>query len=165
MIMECKEGLVSIVIPCYNQAVYLSETLDSLLKQKYNLWEGIVVDDGSPDNTKQVALEYVEKDSRFKYVYKPNGGLSSARNKGISLAVGEFILPLDADDIIQPEYLEEAVNAFQKNPDTKLVYCLGQFFGERTGLWNLSYKGYKSLLIKNSLFCSVIYRKPQIRNL
>lgn len=159
MVMECKRGLVSVVIPCYNQAVYLSETLDSLLKQKYNLWEGIVVDDGSPDNTKQVALEYVEKDSRFKYVYKPNGGLSSARNKGISLAVGEFILPLDADDIIQPEYLEEAVNAFQKNPDTKLVYCLGQFFGERTGLWNLSYKGYKSLLIRNSLFCSVIYRR------
>ena len=56
MIMECKEGLVSIVIPCYNQAVYLSETLDSLLKQKYNLWEGIVVDDGSPHNTKQVVL-------------------------------------------------------------------------------------------------------------
>ena len=72
--------LVSVVIPCYNQAEYLPETLDSLIAQNYKNWEGIIVNDGSPDNTEEIALAYLEKDQRFKYFSKENGGLSSARN-------------------------------------------------------------------------------------
>ena len=104
-----EKGMVSVIVPCYNQAIYLPEALNSLLAQTYQCWEAIVVNDGSPDETEKVALEYTWKDSRIKYVFKENGGLSSARNKGIELAQGEFILPLDADDIIHPEYMEKAM--------------------------------------------------------
>lgn len=151
--------LVSVVIPCYNQAEYLSETLDSLIAQNYKNWEGIIVNDGSPDNTEEIALAYLEKDQRFKYFLKENGGLSSARNYGVKHASGEFILPLDSDDIIKPEYLEKAVEAFEKEPHLKLVYCLGYCFGVTTGLWDLVYKNYEALLLRNSIFCSAMYRK------
>jgi len=154
-----KQTIVSVIIPCYNQANYLPETLESLFQQTYSHWEAIIVNDGSPDDTEKIALEYVEKDQRIHYIYKDNGGLSSARNKGIEYARGEFILPLDADDIIKPEYIEKALDAFKQNPQTKLVYCQAVFFGEIVGEWNLVYQGYKNLLVGNAIFCSSIYRK------
>lgn len=157
--MEKNNKLVSVVIPCYNQSDYLPETLDSLINQSYKNWEGIIVNDGSPDNTEEVALTYLKKDKRLKYFRKANGGLSSARNYGIECALGDFILPLDSDDIIKPEYLEKAVDAFEKDPSLKLVYCLGYCFGVTTGLWDLVYIDYKSLLLRNSIFCSAMYRK------
>ena len=104
--------IISVVIPCYNQAEFLPETLDSLIAQDYRDWEGIIVNDGSLDNTEEVALTYLKKDRRLKYIKKENGGLSSARNCGIEHASGEFILPLDSDDIIKPEYLSKAIEAF-----------------------------------------------------
>lgn len=150
---------VSVVIPCYNQAGYLPETLDSLIAQNYANWEGIIVNDGSLDNTEEVALLYLEKDKRLKYVFKENGGLSSARNYGIKQALGEYILPLDSDDIIKSEYIEKAIEAYERNPRLKLVYCLGYCFGVTTELWDLVYKGYESLLLRNSIFCSALYRR------
>lgn len=159
MNMEMTERKVSIIVPCYKQAVYLPETLNSVLSQTYTLWECIIVDDGSPDNTKEVALEYVNKDSRFKYVFKGNGGLASARNFGLKVAEGEFVLPLDSDDIIASDYLEEAIRVFEEIPQTKLVYCWGVLFGYRTGPWDVYYKDYKSLLRDNSIFCSAVFRR------
>lgn len=156
--MENKK-IVSVVIPCYNQAEFLPETLDSLIAQEYENWEGIIVNDGSSDNTEEVALAYLKKDIRLRYIKKENGGLSSARNCGISHAIGEYILPLDSDDIIRPEYIKEAIKAFEKEPHLKLVYCLGYCFGVVTELWDLVYTDYSSLLLQNSIFCSAIYRK------
>lgn len=153
------KGLVSVIIPCYKQAVYLPEALDSLVGQTYQHWEAIVVNDGSPDDTEKVALEYTRKDARIKYVFKENGGLSSARNAGIAYASGEFILPLDADDLIQPLYMEKAMEAFEKEPHLKLVFCQGFLFGAVTKLWELEYKGYKELLLGNSIFCSAFFRR------
>lgn len=155
-----KTPLVSVIVPCYNQAVYLPEALESLLKQTYRNWEAVVVNDGSPDDTERVALAYAEKDSRIKYLSLENGGLSSARNKGIAASCGEFILPLDADDLIMPRYIEKAMEAFAGNPLTKLVYCQCLFFGQKTGLWEtLFYKGYRRLLLGNSIFCSAVFRR------
>ena len=151
--------IISVVIPCYKQAIYLPDALNSLLEQTYKSWEGIIVNDGSPDNTQEVALAYVEKDSRFKYIKKTNGGLSSARNSGINHACGEYILPLDADDILAPTYLEKAVKVFTDFPQTTLVYCQGCFFGVREGVWDLHYEDYQTLLLGNSIFCSALYRK------
>ena len=154
------EPLVSIVIPCYKQAQYLPENLESVLAQTYRNWEAIVVNDGSPDDTEAVAKDYVGKDSRISYIYKDNGGPSSTRNVGISHARGEFILPLDADDVIDARYVELAVEAFRKNPRLKVVYCQALFFGVKQGPWEgLCYRGYKSLLLYNSIFCSALYRK------
>lgn len=154
-----EKGMVSVIVPCYNQAIYLPEALNSLLAQTYQCWEAIVVNDGSPDETEKVALEYTRKDSRIKYVFKENGGLSSARNKGIELAQGEFILPLDADDIIHPEYMEKAMEAFEDNPFLKLVFCRGVFFGVKNKVWNLRYEGYEELLQRNHIFCSAFFRR------
>ncbi len=151
--------IVSIIVPCYNQAQYLPETLDSVLAQTYPNWECIIVNDGSPDNTEEVAKQYCDEDSRFKLVLKQNGGVSSARNIGIAQSCGEYILPLDADDKISPDYLEKAVQHFNKYPSTKLVYCKAELFGEECGEWKLMDYKYENLLYKNIIFCSAIYKK------
>lgn len=151
--------LVSVVIPCYNQAIYLPEALDSLLKQSYHNWEAIIVNDGSPDETKDVALKYMANDHRFKYIYKENGGLPAARNEGIKTALGKYILPLDADDKIADTYIEKALKVFHDTPHADLVYCKVSYFGNIEGKWDLSYKSYEEQLMKNSIFCSAFYRK------
>lgn len=152
-------SLVSIIVPCYNQAQYLPETLDSVLVQTYPYWECIIVNDGSPDDTEEIAKAYCKKDNRFKYVYKENGGLSSARNTGIKASSGEFILPLDSDDLIGEHYLEKAMLQFREFPNTKLVYCKAQFFGNKEGEWMLPDYDYTILLFGNIIFCSAIYKK------
>lgn len=157
--------IISVVIPCYKQAVYLPDALESLLRQTYKKWEGIIVNDGSPDNTERVASVYVKKDSRFKYVEKKNGGLSSARNCGINQALGKYILPLDADDILEPTYLEKAITVFIDSPQTTLVYCLGNYFGIKEGLWDLHYENYRALLLGNAIFCSALFRKTDCINI
>ena len=78
--------LVSIIVPCYNQAHFLDEALQSVLSQTYTNWECIIVNDGSPDNTENIAEKWLAVDSRFKYIKKDNGGLSSARNIGIKMS-------------------------------------------------------------------------------
>ena len=72
--------LVSIIVPCYNQACFLPETLESVIRQSYTEWECIIVNDGSKDNTEEVSLSYTKKDNRIKYIYQENKGLSAARN-------------------------------------------------------------------------------------
>ncbi|UOE38004.1 glycosyltransferase family 2 protein [Chryseobacterium oryzae] len=95
--------LISTIVPCYNQAQYLDECLQSVLDQTYENWECIIVNDGSPDNTEEVAKRWIERDSRFKYLKKENGGLSSARNAGIEIAQGEWFQFLDCDDKIDAD--------------------------------------------------------------
>nr|WP_315142630.1 glycosyltransferase family A protein [uncultured Flavobacterium sp.] len=150
---------VSIIVPCYNQAQYLPEALQSVLNQTYQNWECIIVNDGSPDNTKEVAQEWVKKDSRFIYLYKENGGLSSARNAGITIAEGEFVLPLDADDKIALNYTELAIEAFEKDSTLKVVYCKAEKFGNETGSWNLTPFSLFNLASGNLIFCSAFFRK------
>ena len=152
-------SLISIIVPCYNQAQYLDECLESVLGQIYQDWECIIVNDGSPDNTEEITLQWTQKDSRFKYVKKENGGLSSARNAGIKNAVGKYILPLDADDKISIDYVSEAIKIFEEEQETTLVYCKAWIFGTEEGLWNLPEYNYFNLLFRNHIFCSAIFRK------
>ncbi|MDD3722639.1 MAG: glycosyltransferase family A protein [Lutibacter sp.] len=151
--------LVSIIVPCYNQAQYLEEALQSVLDQTYTNWECIVVNDGSPDNTQEVAQKWVEKDKRFKYLFQDNSGVSSARNFGIANAIGEFILPLDADDKISPNYVLLAVESFQQDTSLKVVYCKAEKFGDEVGLWDLKHYSIRELALSNMIFCSGMYRK------
>lgn len=150
---------VSIIVPCYNQAQYLNESLQSVIEQTYINWECIIVNDGSPDNTKEIAEIWLEKDARFKYVYQENGGLSSARNFGISHASGEFILPLDADDKIAPNYVLLALKAFHEDESLKVVYCKAEKFGIENGVWDLEAFSLFTLSRKNMIFCSALFRK------
>jgi glycosyltransferase involved in cell wall biosynthesis len=154
-----KNVLVSIIVPCYNQAQYLDEALQSVLVQTYQNWECIIVNDGSPDNTEVVAKKWIAKDSRFIYLHKENGGLSSARNAGITIAKGEFILPLDADDKIAPNYIELAVQSFQKDVSLKVVYSKAEKFGKEKGVWQLPPFSFIDLARYNMIFCSAMFRK------
>jgi glycosyltransferase involved in cell wall biosynthesis len=115
MIHNNKESfLVSIIVPCYNQAEYLSDSLGSIMNQAYTEWECIVVNDGSTDNTEEVANFWVAIDDRFKYVYQKNSGLSAARNLGLEIARGDYIQFLDADDAIHPEKLSTQLQCFRE---------------------------------------------------
>lgn len=152
---------VSIIVPCYNQAQYLRESLQSVLEQTYENWECIVVNDGSDDDIERVMKIWLEKDSRFKYLKKVNGGLSAARNSGILMADGEFILPLDADDKIASNYLKLAIEAFKNDPLLKLVYCKAEKFGDKIEAWNLPNFSLENLAKKNMIFCSAIFRKRE----
>ena len=151
--------LISIIVPCYNQAQYLDECLQSVLEQTYENWECIIVNDGSPDDTEVVAKKWLEKDSRFQYLYKKNGGLSSARNAGIKIAKGEYILPLDADDKIGSKYGELALKEFDKDQNLKVVYCLAEKFGDESGSWGLKDFSLLNLSKKNMIFCTSFFRK------
>ena len=91
----------SIVVPCYNQGNYLDDCLYSIFEQTFENWQCLIVDDGSTDNSKLVAKKWCEKDPRFSYSYQENLGLSSARNRGLRLASGDFIQFLDSDDLIE----------------------------------------------------------------
>lgn len=152
---------VSIVVPCYNQSCFLPETLDSVINQTYVNWECIIVNDGSTDDTIKVSIKYTKLDSRIKYIEQTNRGVASARNKGIANAKGEFILPLDADDKIAPEYLKLAIRQFENCPMTKLVYCEAMTFssGGAAQKWDLPSYNYENLLWSNSIFVSAIFRK------
>lgn len=149
--------LISIIIPCYNQAQYLDECLQSVLNQTYTNWECIIVDDGSSDNTKEIVRKWIEKDNRFKYLHKQNGGLSSARNAGIEIAGGEWILPLDSDDKISNRYLELAEKVFDKN--YKIIYCKAEKFGIVNEFWELPDFTLKAFAQTNIIFCTAFFRK------
>lgn len=90
--------LISVIVPCYNQAQYLEECLQSVLDQTYQNWECIIVNDGSSDDTEEIANKWSKNDERIKYIYKENEGLSSARNLGVKISLGEFIYFIDSDD-------------------------------------------------------------------
>lgn len=151
--------MVSIIVPSYNQGEYLPQTLDSILSQTYGDWECIIVNDGSSDNTEAVANQYCSKDSRFLYLNQVNSGVSIARNNGIKMSTGDYILPLDADDIIDPTYVEKAVAVLSNRPDIKLVYCRADKFGAEKGEWYLPEYSFTDLLWHNLLFCSSFFRR------
>ena len=106
-IEEYEKGeLISIIVPIYNVENYLRQCLDSIMSQTYQNFECLLINDGSPDNSADICREYVEKDSRFKYFEKENGGVSSARNLGIERSGGAYITFIDSDDLVESDYLE-----------------------------------------------------------
>lgn len=106
---------VSVIVPCYNQASYLGDTLESILNQTYPNWECFIVNDGSTDHTEAVALAWCDKDSRFSYLFKENGGLSSARNTGLAVSKGKYIQFLDSDDLIVQDKFELQILDLQES--------------------------------------------------
>lgn len=149
---------VSVIVPCYNQAQYLDTALQSVLSQTYQDWECIIINDGSLDNTEDIGRLWQDKDSRFTYCTKKNGGLPGTRNFGIEKATGVYILPLDADDYISSNYIEECVKELESK-NVKLVYGKVEQFGSRTGEWDLGAYSYNDLLVSNMIHCTAMYRK------
>jgi glycosyltransferase involved in cell wall biosynthesis len=153
---------ISVIVPCYNQAQYLGECLQSIASQTFTDWECVVVDDGSPDNTEETAAKWTKKDSRFRYLKQQNSGVCAARNNGIENALGEWVLPLDADDKIAEKYLELAKNEFKNG--YKLIYCNADFFGGKTGKWEIPEYNYFNQLRGNHIFISAFFRKNDWKN-
>lgn len=154
---------VSIIVPCYNQAHFLKDSLQSVLDQTYSRWECIIVNDGSPDDTESIAQKWCALDSRFKYLKKENGGPSSARNAGIQISEGDFILPLDADDCISSVFLEKLVPELLDDESLGVVSCYTKFFSEniKETSFNLKPRGtnWIYLLYVNQLIATSLYRK------
>lgn len=101
-----KNDLVSIIIPLYNGASFILETLDSCKYQSYTNIEVIVVDDNSRDQSAEIVKNYISSDSRFQYLYKENSGMTATRNYGYKFAKGEFVIFLDHDDKLETKYIE-----------------------------------------------------------
>ena len=114
-------SMVSIIVPIYNIEGYIRECIDSILAQTYPDFELILVDDGSPDNCGRICDEYAEKDVRIKVIHKENGGLTSARNAGLSVAKGDWIMHVDGDDWIEPDMIESLIEA-AKAAEADLVF-------------------------------------------
>lgn len=151
--------IVSIIIPTYNCGLYLPEAIDSVLAQTFTDWECIIVDDGSTDNSAEVAQKYCSAYSQIKYVYQQNQGVSMARNTGIAHSSGKYIMPLDSDDFIASTYIEKAVNFLEGHHDTKLVYCYAQTFGTENKITEFPEFDYDTFLWGNQIFNYAVYRR------
>ena len=103
--------MLSIIVPVYNAYEYLTRTLDSVLNQTLKDWECLLINDGSTDNSLSICEDYSARDKRFKVISQANAGVSAARNRGLSLAEGEYIAFLDADDVINPIMYEQLILA------------------------------------------------------
>jgi glycosyltransferase involved in cell wall biosynthesis len=117
---------ISVVIPTYNKAALLRETLDGVCAQSCKDWEVIVVDDGSTDNTAEMVKQY---DHKVRYAQQPNQGPAAARNKGVSLAQGEFIAFCDHDDVWNERHLETLVRCFNEHPAAAMCFGDAEYFG------------------------------------
>ncbi|AFL84129.1 glycosyl transferase [Belliella baltica DSM 15883] len=155
-----EKDLVSVVIPCYNQGKYLKETVDSVLASTYRPIEIIIVNDGSTDNSLSIAEEIKENYAEVKLLDQKNGGVAKARNSGVRLASGEFILPLDGDDKISPQYLEKAIEVLKKKAEVKVVYCKAvKFSNQGEKLWKLKPFSRYQLARDNMIFVASLFRK------
>ena len=171
--MNEKYPLVSIIIPIYNSEKYLNDCLTSVQQQTYDNYEVLMIDDGSMDSSKYIAMKFCENDDRFKLYTKQNGGVSSARNTGINLAKGEYILFIDSDDTIKENCIEFMLNGYKCNVD--IVICNMSYLDEagkeqgdistsclKNELINVdtSYKFQRSL--QHLSACAVLYRYNSI---
>lgn len=163
--MEVK---ISIIIPVYNAEKYIKECINSVIKQDYNNWELILIDDGSTDNSSTICREFIIKDKRIKYIHQTNSGVSVARNTGLAHANGEWVMFLDADDQIKTQTLSkvqesmkdhdiirfEAIDSFSKImelPSCESKDYLLEVLHRKTflAIWGGIYK--KSLFIENHI--------------
>ena len=153
------EGKVSIVIPCYNQGTMLREALASVEEvRNENLLEVIIVDDGSSEVETTTVLKEVAE-AGYCVLSQPNRGPGAARNTGIRLAKGEFILPLDSDNRLREVYLNEGVSLIKNNPNTGVIYSDAEYFGERSGRWDVPEFNLLSLIRWNFIDVCALYRK------
>ena len=151
---------VSIIIPCFNHTAYLKQCVDSALAQTHDDVETIVVNDGSTDNSLEVARTY---GNQIRIVNQTNKGVAGARNAGVMNSSGDFILPLDADDWIEPAYLEKTIPVMT-NPKVGVVTTQIDYNGVWSNTWQPSDPTLKNLLEKNRVcVCSLIRREALLQ--
>ena len=149
--------LVSIIIPVYNSGKFLQETLDSISSQLYAEIEVILVDNGSTDTTTLELLASLQK--KYKVIDSGKTGVSNARNMGIIEAKGDFILPLDSDDLIKEEFVSECIKAYKQNPELTLVRSNIEVFGKKNGKILFPEYNFSTLLARNLMVVSSMFKK------
>ena len=151
---------VSIIIPCYNKAEHVAQTLESCLSQTYNNLEIIIVNDGSNDNSSQIIKSYADKHKHVLFFDKTtNDGVIKTRNFAIEASRGEYILPVDADDTIDSTYVEKAVKILDEHKDIGVVYCKAKFFGDKNGNLNCPEFSEDYLLYSSCISACSMFRK------
>lgn len=117
-----EELLLSVIVPVYNVEEYLPRCLDSILAQDFKNYELILVDDGSPDNSAAIMEDYARRDPRIRQIHKENGGLSTARNAGLDMARGKYVVFLDSDDYIEPHLFADAVRVAEETGAEQVMW-------------------------------------------
>ena len=121
--------LISVIIPIYNVEPYLSDCIESIIKQTYTNLEIILVDDGSPDKCGDICDMYAEKDSRITVIHKKNGGLSDARNAGLDIATGKYVTFIDSDDAVALDMVEYLYEMMRES-DADITVCQPETFSD-----------------------------------
>lgn len=121
---------VSVIIPTYNYGCFIGEAIKSILTQSFPVYEIVVVDDGSADETEEIVRKFGDK---VRYIKQKNSGVCAARNNGVANSSGNFVAFLDADDIWLPEKIEKQISKFQEDSEIGLVHCGMREFDEKTG--------------------------------
>lgn len=105
-----KDNLISIIVPVYNVEPFINRCVESLLAQTYTNIEILLIDDGSTDSSAEIADQYAERDDRIKVFHQPNGGISAARNKGLDVMTGDYVMFVDGDDFVSEDYCQVALD-------------------------------------------------------
>jgi glycosyltransferase involved in cell wall biosynthesis len=153
-------GLISILVPCYNQGIYLKETIQSALASSYRPLEILIINDGSTDNSLELAQELENQHPEVRVLDQANAGVTKARNAGIAAAQGEYLLPLDGDDLISPAYIQQGLAILATRPEVKVVYCQAEKFSDSGRKpWKLKPFSLQQLAKDNMIFVSALFRK------
>lgn len=156
--MKYNIPLVSIVMPCFNDGLYIMDSIDSAFAQSYENLELIIVNDGSTDpHTIDVLARLC--DPRITVFNGERKGPAAARNMAIKHSKGKYILPLDSDDLISVDYIKRAVEIIENNPQIGVVYCRADLFGEKSGPWDLPDYSFEKMLLDNVVFVTSLFRK------
>jgi glycosyltransferase involved in cell wall biosynthesis len=149
---------ISIIIPCFNQGIYLEDTLKSIENLNRNLVEVIIVNDGSTESiTNEICKRLLG--AGYHIIFQENKGLSSARNTGINVAKGEYILPLDADNKIRPQFITKSIEVLDKWPNVAVVYSDAQYFGDESGVRLVGRFNMQRLMLANYIDACAVIRK------
>ncbi len=150
---------VSIIIPCYNHGQYIKDAIKSIEQiQPRELYELIIVNDGSTDDrTNKELLELADKG--YKVIFQQNSGLATTRNNAISISSGDYILPVDADNMIRPEYVYKGIDLLDQNRDIAVVYGNAQLFGDAEGTLVQGAYNLQKLLLTNYIDACALYRR------
>ena len=150
---------VSVVIPSFNGRDMVRDTVAFALSHGHPEVEVVVVDDGSTDPVTMVALEQIKAEGRAKVIAQENRGPSGARNRGIDEAAGDYILPLDHDDEIHPDYAAKAAAVLDARPEVGIVYARVERFGASTGEWSHGDFAIGRMLMGNVIHASAMFRR------
>jgi hypothetical protein len=152
---------VVVCIPCYRQAEFLPATVASVCAQTYSDLEIVIVDDGSPDDTAAVAARLAAAFTQrtIRLVRQANRGLPASRNVGIAASSSDYVLALDADDLIEPTFVEDCVRVLDARPDVSIVYGPTRLFGDENMHWSMPEYDLGVLTHRNLFSCTALYRR------